>query len=74
MNFFETINTHKFYFETSIKKGSLDSDYFDYLDDNNKKQQYDPDSDMDFIDFKKTMMTEWEKYSPNNKGFFSCFK
>jgi len=34
-------------------------DYFDYLDDNNKKQQYDPDSDMDFIDFKAKMMEEW---------------
>jgi len=34
-------------------------DYFDYLDDNGQKQQYEPDSDMDFIEFKKTMKKEW---------------
>jgi hypothetical protein len=31
---FNTINTHEFKFESSIVKGSLDSDYFDYLDTN----------------------------------------
>jgi hypothetical protein len=31
---FNTINTHTFKFESSIVKGSLDSDYFDYLDTN----------------------------------------
>jgi hypothetical protein len=34
-------------------------DYFDYLDDNGVKQQYEPDSDMDFIQFKKLMKKEW---------------
>ena len=34
-------------------------DYFDYLDDTGKKEQYEPDSDMDFIQFKQTMHEEW---------------
>ena len=35
-------------------------DYFDYIDDEkNKIQQYDPDSDMDFISFKHLMKEEW---------------
>lgn len=34
-------------------------DYFDYID-NGVVQQYEPDSDMDFIEFKKLMKKEWE--------------
>jgi predicted metal-dependent enzyme (double-stranded beta helix superfamily) len=34
-------------------------DYFDYLGDKNAKNQYEPDSDMDFVDFKKLMQKEW---------------
>ena len=34
-------------------------DYFDYLDDNKKIVQYEPDSDMDFIEFKERMKKEW---------------
>jgi hypothetical protein len=34
-------------------------DYFDYLDDKNAKNQYEPDSDMDFLEFKKTIKDEW---------------
>ena len=34
-------------------------DYFDYLDSKGTKQQYEPDSDMDFIAFKETMKAEW---------------
>jgi hypothetical protein len=34
-------------------------DYFDYIDDNGTKQQYEPDSDMDFVKFKETMKQEW---------------
>jgi hypothetical protein len=37
-------------------------DYFDYLDDNKKIVQYEPDSDMDFVKFKELIRTEW-----NNK-------
>ena len=35
-------------------------DYFDYIDANGNKQQYEPDSDMDFIEFKNLMKTEWD--------------
>jgi hypothetical protein len=38
-------------------------DYFDYLGDKNAKNQYEPDSDMDFLKFKKTMQKEWEDQS-----------
>jgi predicted metal-dependent enzyme (double-stranded beta helix superfamily) len=34
-------------------------DYFDYLDGDAKIQQFEPDSDMDFVEFKKTMRKEW---------------
>jgi hypothetical protein len=34
-------------------------DYFDYLDNSGNIQQYTPDVDMDFIDFKELMLEEW---------------
>ena len=34
-------------------------DFFDYLDAGNNRKQYEPDSDMDFIQFKQLMQTEW---------------
>lgn len=34
-------------------------DYFDYLDDTGKKEQYEPDSDMDFVQFKQTIREQW---------------
>ena len=34
-------------------------DYFDYIDASNIIEQYEPDSDMDFIQFKETMKKEW---------------
>jgi hypothetical protein len=34
-------------------------DYFDYIDADGVKQQYEPDSDMDFIKFKALMKQEW---------------
>jgi hypothetical protein len=34
-------------------------DYFDYIDDYGKIQQYEPDSDMDFVKFKQIMKDEW---------------
>jgi hypothetical protein len=36
-------------------------DYFDYLDDNNKLAQFNPNSDMDFVAFKALMREEWKK-------------
>ena len=52
-------------------------DYFDYLDDNGEQQQYEPDSDMDFINFKKTIQEEWNARSKSvhvveSKSFFCC--
>jgi hypothetical protein len=34
-------------------------DYFDYLDNKGKIQQYTPDTDMDFVEFKQLMQEEW---------------
>ena len=34
-------------------------DYFDYLDEDGVKEQYEPDSDMDFLEFKKLIKQEW---------------
>jgi hypothetical protein len=35
-------------------------DYFDYLGNKNAKCQYEPDSDMDFLEFKNLMRREWD--------------
>ena len=43
------------------EKNKKHYDYFDYIDVNNEIQPYEPDSDMDFIDFKECMRTEWSK-------------
>lgn len=45
-------------------------DYFDYLDTDNNILQYEPDSDMEFIDFKNIMKKEWEQNNP--KKLFCC--
>ena len=34
-------------------------DYFDFIDGDGSRKQFDPDSDMDFITFKSTMKAEW---------------
>ena len=52
-------------------------DYFDYIDDDGNIKQYEPDSDMDFIEFKKQMKLEWDN-RPNKSiieriiKFFRC--
>lgn len=38
-------------------------DYFDYLDDEFKKEQYNPDSDCEFVEFKSIIQKEWKKYN-----------
>ena len=43
-------------------------DYFDYIDANNDQQQFEPDSDMEFLDFKATIKREWLEAHPP-----SCF-
>ena len=35
-------------------------DYFDYIDDDKNIVQYEPDSDMDFVRFKKLIKNEWD--------------
>ncbi|NBO60344.1 MAG: hypothetical protein EBU82_05150 [Flavobacteriia bacterium] len=48
-------------------------DYFDYLDADGNKQQYEPDSDMDFLDFKKLMKKEWlEIKTPPSRYSWFC--
>ena len=44
-------------------------DYFDYIDDDGKRQQYEPDSDMDFVQFKTLMKAEWSKRLVEQKNF-----
>jgi len=39
-------------------------DYFDYINADGKEQQYTPDSDMDFLQFKALMKTEWDEHQP----------
>lgn len=47
-------------------------DDFDYVEKGQPIQQFEPDSDMDFVDFKKTMKKEWEQQKIQKKSF-SCF-
>jgi uncharacterized cupin superfamily protein len=37
----------------------LHYDYFDYIDNKGRVRQYEPDSDMDFLEFKERMREEW---------------
>jgi len=46
-------------------------DYFDYIDENGKTLQFEPDSDMDFVLFKEKMKEEWIN-RPRN-CFTKCF-
>ena len=41
-------------------------DYFDYIDEAGHKQQYEPDSDKDFVEFKELMREEWLNRNKNN--------
>ena len=43
-------------------------DYFDYIDDNKKIVQYEPDSDMNFVEFKALIKKEWNE----RKKYFFC--
>lgn len=54
------------------QKNHAHYDYFDYLDESNQVQQYEPDSDMDFVAFKELMRVEWENRQPNR--MFGCFR
>jgi hypothetical protein len=45
-------------------------DYFDYLDGSGKTQQYEPDSDMDFVEFKAKMKQEWLELKGRKRSWF----
>ena len=34
-------------------------DYFDYINEDGNKKQYEPDSDMDYLEFRFLMKAEW---------------
>ena len=46
-------------------ENNLHYDYFDYLDSNGNKNQFEPNSDMDFIEFKNTIKNEWQHATRN---------
>ncbi len=51
-------------------------DYFDYLDESGKKQVFEPNSDMDFVEFKKLMRKEWleiQAQRPARRPFLGLF-
>jgi len=45
-------------------------DYFDYLDGSGTTQQYEPDSDMDFLEFKARMKQEWLELKATKRFWF----
>jgi hypothetical protein len=45
------------------ESNSVHYDYFDYVDSDGLIKHYEPDSDMDFISFKKLMKSEWYEQS-----------
>ena len=47
-------------------------DYFDYLGDHNEKEHYEPDSDMDFLAFKKKIREEWTTRLQTAVAHVSC--
>jgi len=53
---------------------SVHYDYFDYLDANGQIQHYEPDSDMDFINFKKLMKKEWYEEQVKKKKLRKILK
>jgi len=52
-------------------QNNIHYDYFDYIDADGKKQKYQPDSDMDFLQFKALMKKEWDAKPTNCISFFS---
>ena len=59
------------------KHNKIHYDYFDYIDVSGNIKQYEPDSDMHFIEFKKHMRKEWNErpisLCDKIKDFFCCF-
>lgn len=48
-------------------------DYFDYMDGQGRIQQYEPDSDMDFVAFKELMRQEWSAAHPPKSSLLKRF-
>ena len=46
-------------------------DYFDYLDENYVPQQFEPNSDMDFVAFKKQIRKEWLEFKQGQQWLWS---
>ena len=38
-------------------------DYFDYVDEDGSKKQFEPDSDADFLTFKEIIRQEWASHN-----------
>jgi len=50
-------------------------EYFDYVDDEGRQREYEPDSDMDFVQFKALMKKEWsERFTKLKKSTFCCLR
>ena len=52
------------------KQDTTHYDYFDYLDENYTTQQFEPNSDMDFVEFKKQIRKEWLEMKQSRKWWF----
>jgi hypothetical protein len=49
------------------EKNKAHYDYFDYIDNSGNKLQYEPDSDMEFLEFKELIRREWKA---RRRGWF----
>jgi hypothetical protein len=55
------------------EKDNRHYDYFDYLNADGVKQPYEPDSDMDFLDFKQLIQSEWDaRPRPVRPAWWCC--
>jgi len=54
------------------QKDKVHYDYFDYIDNTGQTQQYEPDSDMDFLEFKELMKKEWNSRISHFWDNFLC--
>jgi len=54
------------------KNDEVHYDYFDYIDNNGDIKQYEPDSDMSFIDFYNLMKKEYSEMMAMNKANRCC--
>jgi hypothetical protein len=70
-------NTHK---DTCItiqcymyeKEDTSHYDYFDYIDVDGNRKQYEPDSDMEFLRFKALMKEEWNRRPVKSSWWCGC--